>query len=398
MQEATSVATPSLSITPAPAPAPVTPAAPMGPAAPAAPTVDHLGRPVIVRHSKRPRWGLAVRTWEREGKCGYVFEDGSERVFKIEYCGMFEPSEAHVDVAQRLWAATKAASAEAEKKMDPLLARRKKAKAEMPTFEEQVVMFYKVFPDGFADAAYRKKHRGGTGRRVSRHRDPAIAEAKTLLAKEALDELLAAGRHDDVLSRAVEILGKTDFVTKRQLAPLREAKVTPVLAQALRDALHEPDPQGKYFDELLRTLGRASKGRIGWPLVTALRALVNPDDDVCVRPTVFLRQAVTLSPTLAKKTTPRGMIYNRWLAMVEELRARLAGSGLDAHDNHDVYEFIWLTLRPAAKKLLDEVRAEAVTVTESESAAAPEDVAATAVPEDAAATETPVAPTPVEAA
>ncbi|MEM6989460.1 MAG: hypothetical protein AAF721_03150, partial [Myxococcota bacterium] len=272
-------------------------------------------------------------------------------------------AEAPNDVAERLLAARK------EQPADPTKPKSKRRPKAVPTLEDQVTVFIGSGIEGFSDAAWLKNHRGLSGsRRLKRHRDAAIAEAKELLGKEALDELLAAGRYEVVLERAHAVLSKTDLVTKKQLEPLVNARRSSALALSLRNYLHEVDTDGAHFDEFLRRLGRSSTGRYTWPLMTALRALVNPEADVCIKPSVFVVQARSMSPSLAKKLRPTGATYNRYRAMAQELRTRLAGLGLEAADMLDVYDFVWATMRPAAAQSVEAAREARLAATEAETA------------------------------
>lgn len=334
----------------------------------------------IVEHTRRAQWGPAVMLWEREGKRSYIFEDGTERTFKSEFCNLFATCEVSEEIATMLRASVKAPVAGKTGVRGT-----KKKKVDVPTLAEQIGVFTRKYPDGFADPAWNKDVRGIAGRRrVKKHRDAAIAEAKTLLAKEELDSMLAAGRYEGVLERAVAVLAKTDLLTKKQLEPLATARPSSALALALRNYLYEADADGVRFDEFLRRLGKSSEGRYSWPLMTALRALVHPDREVCIKPSAFLSQARLLVPQLAKKSRPTGSTYNRWATMARELRDRLAEEGLEPADLFDVYAFIWTTLRPAAASELEAVRAEAKeaaveapvqVVAAAEGVAASEDVA-----------------------
>lgn len=311
----------------------------------------------IVRHERRPKWGLAVMIWEREGKRGYHFEDGSERAFAAEYCGMFKPEMAAPDTKAKLMAAFEKLSPKATKKKKSAIPKKMQ---DVPGVEEQVAVFRLQFPEGLDGEAWKKKHRGvGAKRRIKRHRDSAIAHAAEALSKQALDDLLAAGNYAEVIDRASAVLAKSDLVTKKQLEPLSGANPSSALALALRNYLHEEDADGARFDQFARRLGRNSTGRCTWPLLTALRALVNPDSDVCIKPSVFTKQALAVDPTLSKKPRLNGANYNRWVALARELRALMAGAGLEPSDMLDVYDFVWLTLRPSASDLYEEARAAA---------------------------------------
>ena len=317
-------------------------------------TQPTLNPRTIVRHEKRPRWGLAVMLWEREGKRGYHFEDGSERVFKSEYCGMFKPEMAAPETKARLMAAFDSLAPKTKTKKSAI----PKKMRDVPGVEEQVAVFRLQFPEGFVGQGWQAKHRGADAkRRIKRHRDSAVAHAAEALSKEALDALLATGSYAEIIERASAVLAKTDLVTKKQLEPLTDANPSSALALALRNYLHEDDADGARFDEYARRLGRNSSGRCTWPLLTALRAVVNPDSDVCVKPSVFTKQALSIDPSLSKKPRLNGANYNRWVALARELRSLMAGAGLEAKDMLDVYDFAWLTLRPSAADLYEEARA-----------------------------------------
>ena len=307
--------------------------------------------PLLYRHCKREDWGLAVVVWERDGKRGYRFEGGRERTFKEGYYHFFEPVAAVDDAAERLLA-----SLIPEPTADPAAARRAR-RAAVPTLSELVEVFHEEYPGGFGDPLWVSRVRGeGVSRRAKRHRQAAIAAAAERLGKDVLDGLLAAGDASEVVRRALAVLEATDLVTKAQLRPLRTAAPTMDLARALRDLVHEPDVDGSHFDRLVRLLGRAPEGKPSWPLLTALRALVDPKGDVFVRSSVFRSMAEVITPSLSRRVRPHGGYYNRCVAMARDLRDQLAAMGEPARDLLDVHDFIWTVCRPAAAKVLARVR------------------------------------------
>ncbi|MEM7155839.1 MAG: hypothetical protein AAF799_23515 [Myxococcota bacterium] len=310
--------------------------------------------PQLFRHCKREDWGMAVLLWEREGKRGYRFEGGDERTFKEGYYHFFQPTAAIGDAAERLLA-----SLAVEAKADPATARRAK-RAATPTLVELIAVFHEEYAGGFGDAAWTSKVRGvGARRRAKKHREAAVAHAAELLAKEALDGLLASNDAAAVVERAVTVLKATDLVTKTQLAALASAAPTMGLAKALRDLMYEPDVDGAHFDRLARMLGRSPEGKVSWPLMTALRAVVDPAGDVVVRPSVFRAMAEVVMPSLSRRVRPHGGYYNRYVAMVRDLRDALVERGEAPRDLLDVYDFMWTVCRPAAAKVLVRVRQQA---------------------------------------
>lgn len=310
--------------------------------------------PMLYRHRRREDWGLAVVVWEREGKRGYRFEGGHERTFKEGYYHLFDATPAVGDAAETLLA-----SLVVEAALDPAAARRAR-KAALATLPELVEVFREEYPGGFGDARWVSRVRGeGVSRRAKRHRAAAIAEASTQLGKEALDGLLSEGNAAEVVRRATAVLAATDLVTKAQLQPLQSVAPRMDLARALRNLLHEPDVDGAHFDRLVRMLRRASKGKPSWPLLTALRALVDPKGDVYVRPSVFRAMAEVVTPSLSRRVRPHGGYYNRCVAMARDLQQQLSELGEPARDLLDVHDFIWTVCRPAAAKVLVRVRQRA---------------------------------------
>ncbi len=303
----------------------------------------------LFRHSRRPQWGLAVVVWERGDKRGFRFEDGSERAFKEGYYDLFEPVPAVGEAANVLARlALQVAEAETEASGVP----------SGPSLTELVAVFRELYPDGFVDAQWISRRRGdGSRRRAKRHRSAAVEHAASMLSREVLDSALAASDAAGVVQRFVAVMVATDLVTSKQLDSLRKASPTLALAQALRDLVHEPDPEGTRFDAVLKLLVRSPGGRPSWQLLSGMRALVDPQQDVCIRPSVFFAAAQTVNRGRARKVSPTGPSYERLVAVARDLRDRIVALGEAPRDMLDVYDFMWDTCRPAAASVLTELRA-----------------------------------------
>ena len=48
---------------------------------------------VVLRHSKRPAWGVGLLVWRTRRKLGVQFEDGRFRKFRADYERLFKPAE-----------------------------------------------------------------------------------------------------------------------------------------------------------------------------------------------------------------------------------------------------------------------------------------------------------------
>jgi len=305
----------------------------------------------LYQHSKRKQWGFAVLAWERDGKRGYQFEDGELRVFTKEYYGLLAEAECPPEQAARLLAKLGRQSG-AGKGSDG-----KAAKEQQLTFQEQLQVFLTEHPEGFLGARWKDEHRGeGVPRRLKRHRDFAVAEAAELLSLEALDGLIAAGDHAEVARRLAEVVNGSDLVTRAQAEPVLRAAPSPELSRGVREFLYGSAELEGRFDELCRVLLDAGRKQLSWPLVTAIPAVVRPLHHVAVRPTVLPKQAQWAQPRLRFASKPDGKAYARILAMAFTVRDALTEAGHPPKDLLDVYDFMLVTLRPAATKILADVR------------------------------------------
>lgn len=298
------------------------------------------------RHSRQPKWGIGLMLWERDGKRGYKFEDGQLRVIAEPYYKLLEPSENPSPDS-------------------PLMAELQKLRSadggandiNRMTFEEQRQVFVEQYPDGFVGEEWRKAYRGRReGRRLKRHREGAIAESQELLSAAALDEVIATQNWRDLQTKFSEILATTDLVSRANLEPFRRGVAGEPFVRALRDLLWGDGEFDGRFNEWCRQMSMLWS-RVPWTLATAPLALVHPKDHICVKATVFQKQA-DCSPVIvrpSKQPTPRS--YAGYLEMSKQLRALLSDVGLPPHDLWDIHDFIWVTQRPAATDVLAKVRA-----------------------------------------
>jgi len=304
--------------------------------------------PQLFEHVLREDWGRAMLMWERETKRGYQFEDGQLRVFKKGFYHLLKPVAASDtpdglsldDLTKRVKLAGKRRKAREKAK---------KNKRTLYTLDDQITAFGVEFPKGFTGDTWREKIRGGEGvRRLKRHRDPAIAQARELLAPDELQALLAAGDTDEIYKRALAVASCTDMVTTTHAKAIKNLRGDGrvAFAEALVDLLYGTDPHSARFDSFVGTMKSCA-----WPLATVFSALVYPTEHVCVRPSSFRSQARWMDPDLDHPTVPNAEIYRRYLAMTLAIRDELERNSQSPADLLDVSEFIRLTTRQAAKRL-----------------------------------------------
>lgn len=316
---------------------------------------SHLDTQIVplYAHNTVEDWGLAILAWERGPRRGYQFEDGKLRVFRKGYYNMLHEVDTPADRAIRV-------VTELKRKMGHLGEGFEQASnfvAPTPevTFDEQVRIFLIERPEGFADAKWVADVRGiDRPRALKRHRVPVMTAAKARLSEEAIDLALSQDNASEIHAAAVELLQSTNLVTASQLAPLSGLPASRHLAfaNALRALLYGDDALELRFERYVATLALVHKAGPSWPLATALLALVFPEDHVCIRPTTLREQAKFMAPRLMFAKTPNAALYVRYLDMVNAVREKLVAAGQAPADLMDVYDFMVLTLKPSARKLL----------------------------------------------
>lgn len=296
----------------------------------------------LYRHQSRQHWGVAAFLWERDGKRGYQFSDGKMRVFKQGFYHLFETAEAPGD-----------GSARAVRRLARLARADDVTEAtRLPTLRDQILLFRRSYPKGFFGDAWMAKCRGVGVRkqlkRLKRHRDPAISDAHRLSVGE-LKPVIECSDYAAVLDRVIEVLTATNLVPSSHIKKLRKLSPSRELATAVYDWLaceEDDDDADRRFNYLVRQLGAAGT----WPIITGLRGLLEPQDHVCVRPSVFAKQAKLLLPNFSAEKRPRYKSYIRYLHVANVVRDELTEAGFEPRDLLDVHDFMWETLRPAARE------------------------------------------------
>ncbi|NVB37984.1 hypothetical protein G6O69_09080 [Pseudenhygromyxa sp. WMMC2535] len=285
------------------------------------------------RHSKRESWGVAVFLWERDEKRAFRFADGEVRVFKKGFYELMVPTEAPGDgSAAQLRAQVNNAG----------------SKKALPSVGDQLVFLLANYPKGFTGEAWLEKHRG-EGRRLKRHRDPAIAEARELLAHDTLAQLADAGDHEEIMRRWIDVLAGTDLAPSSHLAKLKSMPASADTSAALVEVTRDPGQDGA-----LRRLQVALVGARGpatsWQVLTGTLALLAPVTHLCVRPSVFSTQGSIVIPNFKAPSRPNEASYQRYLEVARLVTEELTELGHAPADMFDLYDFAWVTLRPAALK------------------------------------------------
>ena len=305
----------------------------------------------IYRHDGQPGWGHAIMAWERGHKRGYQFEDGKLRVFKE---GWYEhlrevdqPLPRAIATAKLLWHKLGVTARQAEL-ADPGI-----------SFDDQLLLFSHLYPDGFRGRAWRSERRGdGAKRRLKRHRDAAIADAREVLSAERLDMWIERGEFAAAWDAIRGLLARTDLVTGAQTRPLDRIgdEARKRLVTRVRGLLWGDEGYQIRFERFIAALALATGKQPSWQLATALSALVNPGEHVFVRPTEVRAQAAWMAPRLSWSNTPSASLYGRVQSMAQSVMAELNNADLGPADMLDVHDFLWTTLRAKAREQLDALK------------------------------------------
>lgn len=295
--------------------------------------------PDLFRHVKRPQWGLAILAFEKGDNRAYQFEDGRLRKFKRGYFDLMKPASSKRRTNEAVIADLQAALG-----VDP--APRKTLTPEAP-FEAQVELFLALYPKGFLGEEWTQEHRGTSGRPLKRHRDHVVERVAADLSAERMAALNDAG---DLTSTILEILGSTDLVSARHVKTLRgmDDEESARFAEAASHLLHGEEDFGPRFREWVGVLRDTLGGKPSWRMATALPALSEPNEHVCVRHSAFIRQAAVVAPTSKYSRRARVGAYRNFRRVARGIRTRLEAAGQEPRDFFDIHDFVWTTLRSSA--------------------------------------------------
>ncbi|TNE87952.1 MAG: hypothetical protein EP330_16820 [Deltaproteobacteria bacterium] len=313
----------------------------------------------LFRHEKKPDWGVGLWVHEEKKRRRLRFEDGEMRAFRKGFYHLLIPVDStRVDVDavfERIVADHEILAAEARDT--------KPAKPPVMSFEEQLLVFNELYPQGFQDPDYLDAYRSPAEGRTSRksHVDAAIARAKENLAQPVLSRALEEGRGTDVHQAVIALLDGTSLVKPARLklfANLPESDHF-VFAESLYQLLHSEARYRERFEQWLRNTRKLSGADVSWPLATVLPALLRPERHVVIKARVFSLQARALAPDQRVKKIPSRRGYRKGRRIALATQKALENAGLEPRDLFDVSNFIWETLRPKGRKVLETLKGSA---------------------------------------
>ncbi len=309
----------------------------------------------LYQHTKRPGWGLAILAWERNNRRAFQFEDGKLRLIKDGYYHLMKevdrPTDAAMDTVAGLQDKLGVSVARSEIVKDAK-ARGKK----ILTLQDQIKIFRTIYPDGFEGEKWKTDIRGeGDVRRLKRHRNPAIKDAKENLNKTKILDMLENRKFSRIVDALLGVLKRTSLVRPVHLEPLKNMPSSrhEAFAEAFVNYLFGEGGYIARFDAFVATVCKENPEDCSWLLSTVPAGLLFPKQQVCVRPGSFRIQARWMAPRLEVSPVPDGRQYMRFRTMAKTIFKNLKDDGLEPGDLMDVYDFMRLTLKPSAKKLVE---------------------------------------------
>jgi hypothetical protein len=155
-----------------------------------------------------------------------------------------------------------------------------------------------------------------------------------------MDALLAAGEHDEVGRRALQIIAQTNLVFPREAIALKnglkDENNQRLFAESLRALLYGDAEAGSRFAAFCDRL--AEMGAAKWPLATYLPFVAFPEREMFLKPTVTRKVAEMLGFELSYSVEPNWLTYSKLLELSRHLFVSLAE--LRPRDMIDIQSFI----------------------------------------------------------
>jgi len=229
----------------------------------------------FVRNAARPEWGLGAVASENPTSFDVLFEGVGHRNISKSFKSLIDVSESDVPRDHRLRSREDWPKVERD-------AKRALAKLELPKrFDAFVKEFFAFFPTGLRSAECDREERD--------YKVEASEHARKDLSPGAVDELLAAGNHTEIVHRVRRAISKVNLVFPNELMKFGDIppESHPEVAQRIVALVKAGKDTPTALEALAEVL--APHGAAKWTIVSLLPFLLDPEQWPFVKPTFIER-------------------------------------------------------------------------------------------------------------
>jgi hypothetical protein len=255
-----------------------------------------------------------------------VFEGGGRHTIAKAFKGMVEVADSELPADHR-------ARNEEDWPKFERDGKRAGAKRDLPKrFDAFVKEFNEAFPDGLRSKACEDDERSS--------KVAASAYARTELAPEVLDDLLARGEHGEILKRTHRCLGKVNLSFPNELMKLKDAPepAGQLVAERIVGLVRASDQTPAALEQLADALARF--GAAKWPIVSLLPFLLDPERWPFVKPTSLNRAAAAMGIDVEYEPRPNARTYELIRDLYQDVASAMREQGLEPRDLIDVQTFL----------------------------------------------------------